>query len=39
MEQLDFHMALAVLGAFLFFQFMKKVKRRSKRDDRLDDSL
>lgn len=35
--QEDFHMGLAVLGAFLFLLVMRRVKRRSKKEDVMDD--
>lgn len=35
--QWDFHMGLAVLGAFVFMLVMRRVKRRSKKEDVMDD--
>jgi hypothetical protein len=37
MDKLGFQMGLAVLGAFIFFQLMKRVKRCSRREDVLED--
>lgn len=37
MDKMDFQMGLAVLGAFIFFQLMKRLKRRTRNEDRLED--
>ena len=37
MDRLDFQMGLAVLGAFLCMLVMRRVKRRSKKQDVMDD--